>query len=78
MKKFTKIEEDLIKEGLEAQESMINKLEIIENKITEIQSRLDKIKKYNMEPGNGGFPGSALVHVIESLDNTINILDFWK
>lgn len=74
MKKFTKIEEDLIAEKLEVQEKFDFRYDLAKVQLEQIQRKLDQFKiDYNDDSTNWGYVGS-LGHVNEKLDDLLEFL----
>ena len=80
MKKFTKIDEELLKESQSAQEMFNSLIDEIENKLNQFNIELNKYKaEYYSDPNgrtkdNWGYIGS-LKFVNEQLDNILEHLN---
>lgn len=78
MKKFTKIEEDLLREKIEAQERFDQNYTNALNKLEEIKSTLEKFKdEYQLNVENWGFAGS-LGYVNEQLDAVLEHMESYR
>jgi len=74
MKKFTTLEEDLIKEAAGAQESFDKGFKEANDKLLQIRVALEDFKaKYQNEPRNWGFSGS-MGYINEQLDGILQHL----
>ena len=74
MKKFTKIEENLLKEAADAQKAFEKGFKTANDKLLKIRVALEKFKeKYESEPKNWGYAGS-IGHANELLDEVLDHL----
>ena len=74
MKKFTTLEEDLLKESLSAQESFNNRYAEFKQKITDINWSVNKMREeYRSDLRNWGYSGS-MGYINEQLDNILEHL----